>query len=75
VLIPLRADRQWIHPEVVLRLRQRIRIAPGPLGLTTWNREIGVRFYGGDYGELPWGFSSQAAEEFFIFEAGPAVLR
>jgi hypothetical protein len=77
VIVPLRADRQWIHPEVVprLQLRQQITIPPGPLGLTTWNREIGVRFYGGDYGELPWGFSSQAAEEFFVFEAGPAVVR
>jgi 4-amino-4-deoxy-L-arabinose transferase-like glycosyltransferase len=77
VIIPLRADRQWIHREVVgrLQLRRRITIAHGPLGLTTWNREIGVRFYGGDYGELAWGFSSQPAEEFFVFEAEPALVR
>jgi hypothetical protein len=77
VIIPLRADPQWIHPEMRdrLQLRQRITIPHGPLGLTTWNRAIGVRFYGGDYGELPWGLSAQPAEEFFVFEAGPAVVR
>jgi hypothetical protein len=79
VIIPLRADRQWIRPEAFRqlqrRLRRRITIAHGPFGLTTWNREIGIRFYGGDYGEIPWGFSSQPAEEFFVFEAGPAVVR
>ncbi len=70
VILPLRADRQWIHPEAVRRLqpRQRIDVPPAPLGLTTWNRAIGVRFYGGDYGELPWGFSNQPAEEFFVSE-------
>ena len=73
VIVPLRADRQWIHPEALRRLRhrQRIEIPPAPLGLTTWNRTVGVRFYGGDYGELPWGFSDQPAEEFFISEAPP----
>jgi hypothetical protein len=77
VIIPRRADQQWMYPDVVRRLqsRERITIAHGPLWLTTWNREIGVRFYGGDYGELPWGFSSQPAEEFFVCEAGPAAIR
>jgi hypothetical protein len=77
VIIPLRADRQWIHPDVFhrLQLRRRITIPHGPLGLTTWNRERGIRFYGGDYGELPWGFSPQPAEHFLVFEAGPAVVR
>jgi 4-amino-4-deoxy-L-arabinose transferase-like glycosyltransferase len=70
VIIPQRADRQWIHPDVLRRLalRKRITIPHGPLGLTTWNRALGIRFYGGDYGELPWGFSWQPAEEFFVFE-------
>jgi hypothetical protein len=70
VIIPLRADRQWIHPEALRRLqpRQRIEVPAAPLGLTTWNRALGMRFYGGDYGELPWGLSWQPAEEFFVSE-------
>ena len=72
VIVPLRADRQWMHPAAArrLQLRRRIDIPPGPLGLTTWNRDAGIRFYGGDYGELPWGFSSQPAEQFFVYETG-----
>jgi hypothetical protein len=77
VIIPLRADRQWLHPDVArrLELRDRITVEPGLLGLTTWNRGVGVRFYGGDYGELPWGFSSQPVEEFFVSEVGPALVQ
>jgi hypothetical protein len=77
VIVPLRADRQWIHPRLLaqFQLRQRIAIPHGPLGLTTWNRALGIRFYGGDFGEIAWGFSSEPAEEFFVFEAGPAVVR
>lgn len=76
VVVPLRADRQWIHPDVLgrLRLRDRITVAAGPLGLTTWNRDAGLRFYGGDYGELPWGFSAGPTEEFFVSEVGPPAL-
>jgi 4-amino-4-deoxy-L-arabinose transferase-like glycosyltransferase len=75
VIVPLRADRQWMHPDAAgrLQLRRRIEIPPAPLGLTTWNRSVGVRFYGGDFGELPWGFSDQPAEVFSVFEAGLAV--
>ncbi len=75
VIVPLRADRQGMHPDVARRLllRQRVQIPPAPLGLTTWNRSVGVRFYGGDYGELPWGLSDQPAEEFFVSEVGTPV--
>jgi 4-amino-4-deoxy-L-arabinose transferase-like glycosyltransferase len=75
VIVPLRADRQWLDPRVGvrLRLRERITFGPAPLDLTTWNRSVGVRFYGGDYGEIPWGLSSQPAEEFFVSEVGPLV--
>jgi 4-amino-4-deoxy-L-arabinose transferase-like glycosyltransferase len=73
VIVPLRADRQWIHPDALRRLqpRRRIDVPPAPLGLTTWNRAIGVRFYGGDYGELPWGYTDQPAEQFFVSGVGP----
>jgi hypothetical protein len=79
VVVPRRADRQWLHPAAAsrLRLRERITMPAGPLGLTTWNRDAGIRFYGGDFGELPWGFSFEPAEEFFVSEAGspaPAFL-
>ena len=63
VVIPLRADRQALHPvgrPHAPAPRADHRVAE-PLGLTTWNRPAGLRFYGGDYGELPWGFSSQPA--------------
>jgi hypothetical protein len=75
VILPLRADRQWLDPAVAgrLRLRERITIGPAPLNLTTWNRGAGVRFYGGDYGEIPWGFSAEPAEEFFVSEVGPPL--
>jgi hypothetical protein len=73
VIIPRRADRQSMHPAVARRLQLRDHIVepPGPFGLTTWNREAGIRFYGGDFGELSWGFSSQPVEEFFVSEVGP----
>ena len=76
VVSPRRADPQWMHPDVLRRLRRRERITvpPGPLGLTTWNRGAGVRFYGGDYGELPWGFSPEPTEEFFVSEVGPPAM-
>jgi hypothetical protein len=75
VVLPLRADRQWLDPAVAgrLRLRERITIGPAPLNLTTWNRGAGVRLYGGDYGEIPWGFSTEPAEEFFVSEVGPPL--
>jgi hypothetical protein len=77
VIVPLRADRQWMHPEVArrLRLRDRITVPPRPAGLTTWDRGAGVRFYGGDYGELPWGSSTGPTEEFFVSEVGPPAIR
>jgi hypothetical protein len=76
VVVPLRADRQWMHPDVVrrLRLRERITVPPGPSRLSTWNRAAGFRFYGGDYGELPWGFSAEPTEEFFVSEVGPHAM-
>jgi 4-amino-4-deoxy-L-arabinose transferase-like glycosyltransferase len=74
VIIPLRADRQWLDPRVGvrLRLRERITFGPGLLDLTIWNRGF-IRFYGGDYGEIPWGFSPEPAEEFLVSELGPPL--
>jgi hypothetical protein len=76
VVVPLRADRQWLHPDVArrLRLRDRITVPAGPLGLSTWYRAAGIRFYGGDYGEIPWGFSPEPTEEFFVSEVGPPAM-
>ncbi len=73
VVVPLRADKQWIHPAVASRFRliDQIVIPPGPLGITTWNKEAGFRFYGGDFGQLPWGFSTEPTERFSIYEVGP----
>lgn len=73
LVIPLRADRQWIHPAVLARCRlvEQVAVPPGPLALTTWNRAAGFRFYGGDFAQLPWGFSTEPAERFSIFEVGP----
>jgi hypothetical protein len=75
VVVPARSDLQWIHPEVARRFRllDWITVPPHPLRLTTSNRAAGIRFYGGDYGELPWGLSSGPTEEFFIFAIGPPV--
>jgi hypothetical protein len=73
VVIPRRADRQWLDPAVARRLALvgRIAVGPAPLGLSTWNRAWGWRFYGGDYGELSWGFSPEPVEEFFLSCVGP----
>ena len=73
VVIPLRADKQWIHPAAMSRLHllDRITVPAHPLGLTTWNRAAGFRFYGGDFGQLPWGFSIEPTERFSIYEVGP----
>ena len=73
VVVPLRADKQWIHPAVTGRFRliDQIVVPPGPLALTTWNREAGFRFYGGDFGQLPWGFSTAPTERFSIYEVAP----
>ncbi len=72
VVVPLRADKQWIHPAVARRFRlvDQITVPPAPLGLTTWDREAGFRFYGGDFGQLPWGFSSGPTERFAVYEVG-----
>ncbi len=73
VVVPFRADKQWIHPAVAGRFRlvDQITVSPAPLGLTTWNREAGFRFYGGDFGQLPWGFSGAPTERFSVYQAGP----
>ncbi len=72
VIVPLRADKQFIHP-VVLSRAQRIsefEVPHGPLSFTTWNREAGFRFYGGDFGQIPWGFSGELTERFTIYRLG-----
>lgn len=73
VVKPLRADQQFMHPLAANRLQPlaTIRIAPHPLRLTVWNRPAGIRFYGGDFGELPWGFSTEPIEKFTILQAAP----
>ena len=72
MIIPLRVDRQWMHPDVVrrLRLRERITIAAEPVATDDLEPRSRPRFYGGDYGELPWGLSSEPTEEFFVSEVG-----
>jgi hypothetical protein len=73
LIVPLRADKQFIHPFIMSRARllDRIDVPHGPLLLTTWNLSAGFRFYGGDFGQLPWGLSSEPAEEFSVFLFGP----
>ncbi len=72
VVMPLRADRQFLHPEVARRFEVvgRFKTAANPVGLTLWNRGAGVRFYGGDFGEVPWGFADEPVEEFVIVRVG-----
>ncbi|MDR3635028.1 MAG: hypothetical protein P4L84_14585 [Isosphaeraceae bacterium] len=74
LVIPLRADKQYIDPAVLSRARllDRITFPCSPLRLTTWNRQAGFRFYGGDFGQLPWGFSSEPTERFFVYEISSA---
>ncbi len=75
VVIPYRADKQWINPMVVSRFRpvDEITISRSALRFTTWNRESGFRFYGGDFGQLPWGFSNEPTERFSIYEIEPQM--
>ncbi len=70
VVIPVRADKQFIQPAVFNQLHRldQIVIPANPVRLTTWNRNSGFRFYGGDFGQLPWGFSSEPTELFTIYE-------
>jgi hypothetical protein len=72
IVIPLRADKQWIDPAVIHRAARldRITVPPHPFRLTTWNRRAGFRFYGGDFGQLPWGFSDEPTEQFSVHEVG-----
>lgn len=72
LVVPLRADKQFIHPAVLSRARliDRMEFPRGPLSLTTWNLKAGFRFYGGDFGQLPWGFSDEPAEQFSIYHLG-----
>jgi hypothetical protein len=74
VIIPHQADKQWIAPSAAARLElvEEIVLGPHPLGVSTWRRERGIRFYGGDYGELPWWFSAQSAEVLRVYRAVPA---
>lgn len=71
VVVPLRADKQFLHPAVLQTLEpvDVHTIQTHPLFLTTWNRRTGIRFYGGDFGELPWGFSEEPTEQFTIYRA------
>lgn len=71
LVIPLRADKQWINPSVMSRFRliKQLTVPCDPLRLTTWNRKAGFRFYGGDFGQLPWGFSTEPTERFSIYES------
>jgi hypothetical protein len=71
VVIPKRADPQFVHPQAMQQLRQVeiITIPPHPLRMTTWNRGAEIRYYGGDFGELAWGFSSESTEEFTVLRA------
>ena len=75
LVIPFRADKQWINPAVLSRFRpvDQIVIPRSSLRLTTWNRDAGFRFYGGEFGQLPWGFSNEPTERFSIFEIGPQM--
>jgi hypothetical protein len=72
MIVPVRVDRQGIFPPALqqLQLVENLPVPAHPLGLTTWNRQAGVRFYGGDYGEIPWGISSEPTERILIFRAG-----
>ena len=80
LVVPLRADPPYSRstadamssansPYKLIRT-----IGPNPLRLTTWNRRRGFRFYGGDFGQLPWGFSDEPTEQFRIriFEIRPS---
>jgi 4-amino-4-deoxy-L-arabinose transferase-like glycosyltransferase len=72
VVIPITADKQFFDPRVFQQLTPvgaPLRLDPHPLRLTTWNRSAGIRFYGGDFGEIPWGLSSDATEIISVFRA------
>lgn len=70
VLVPLRPDRQMVMPNVrpYFRTLETFEIPPHPLRLTTWNREHGIRFYGGDFGEIPWGFTNDVTDRIAVCE-------
>ena len=53
--------------------RWTLQVDPNPLCLTTWNRRRGIRFYGGDFGELAWGASTEPTETFHVVELGPGA--
>jgi len=70
LVVPRRADKQFIHPVVMSRARllDKLEFPHAPFLLTTWNLEAGFRFYGGDFGQLPWGISDEPAEQFSIYQ-------
>jgi hypothetical protein len=75
--IPRAADPKWIHPMVIPRLEEveRFTAAPPP-GVTSWNRGAGIRFHGGEPGEIPWGPDRQPMEEVILyrFRAAPGEI-
>lgn len=73
VVLPQRADRQFLANDMIARLEPMMAplVLPAhPFGLTNWNRSLGIRFYGGDFGEIPWGFSSEPTESIATFRVG-----
>ena len=76
IIVPRRADKQYLQPQVRAQLRplRTIRVGAHPLRLTTWNRPAGLRFYGGDFGQLPWGFSAEPTEEIYCFSVAPVAF-
>lgn len=67
VVIPRSVDKQYIEPAALAgyEIAEEWTLPPHPLGLSTWRRP-GVRFYGGDFGETPWGFSVSPAEHIVL---------
>jgi hypothetical protein len=74
--IPERADSVPLHPAVRARLTQleTQEFRPDFLGITVWELDprgdFGVRFYGGGFPHLAWGFSAMP-ERIAVYEVGP----